>query len=187
MPPVIIYRNARGRGTQTSCFFAAVELSQTFRLSNYYRIEYTTCHKALETISLRTQTNKGNQAQVEVSPLKIAKTFEVNLSKSVRFAFNAMNAVKKKFKAVINFFSMLNRWKEFFHRYQQKVVKKVFHRYQQKAVKKFSPLKSQIIQIFTANFNAYLKFTGYIKKVGVRWSSGLTRRWHAGGERFERV
>ena len=37
----------------------------------------------------------------------------MNLSKSVRFAFNAMNAVRKNFWAV-NFFSPHKRWKKIF-------------------------------------------------------------------------
>ena len=50
----------------------------------------------------------------------------MNLSKSVRFAFNAMNAVKKKLLSGEIFFSALKRWKKIFHRYKQDAVKKKF-------------------------------------------------------------
>ena len=53
--------------------------------------------------------------------------------------------------------------------------------------KKFSPRKSQILQLFTANFNAYPKFTGNFTDVSDRWRSGIGSCWHAGGERFEPV
>ena len=87
--------------------------------------------------------------------------------KSLRYALSAMNAVKKSFKQ-LNFFHSLNatsrmRWK------------------------KRSPLKSQILQILTANFNAYLKFTGIIIQIGDRWRIEIRSCWHAGGERFEPV
>ena len=45
--------------------------------------------------------------------------------------------------------------------------------------KKFSPLKSQILQIFNAKFNAYLKFTENIIEVSDRWRSGIRSSWHA--------
>ena len=61
------------------------------------------------------------------------KRFAVNFSKSVRFAFNAMNAVKK----------LLSGEKLSFHRYQQNAAKKNL----QNAVKKNLLLK---LQIFTA-------------------------------------
>ena len=77
-------------------------------------------------------------------------------------------------------------------------LQKNFQRYQQNAVKKFSPLltecreknsplKSQILQIFTANFNAYLKFTGNIIEVSDSWRSGIRSCQNAGGERCETV
>ena len=93
-----------------------------------------------------------------------------------------------------------------------KFLKKIFHRYQQNAVKKyisgtsrmrwkkifaplpaecgekkFSPLKLQILQIFTANFNGYLKMTGIISKVSHRWRSGIRSCWHAWDKRFQPV
>ena len=64
--------------------------------------------------------------------------------------------------------------------------RKNFQRYQC-AVKRNSPLKLQIVQIFTANFNDYLKFTGIIRDVSERWSSGIRRCWHSGVDRFEPV
>ena len=45
----------------------------------------------------------------------------------------------------------------------------------------------QILQIFTASLNDYLKFTGNIIEVRDRWRRGIRRCWHAGGERFEPV
>ena len=51
--------------------------------------------------------------------------------------------------------------------------------------KKLSPLKLQILQIFTPNFNAYLKFRGNIIEVSDRRRSGIRSCWHAGGENFE--
>ena len=44
----------------------------------------------------------------------------------------------------------------------------------------FSPLKSQM---FTAKFNAYLKFTGNIVEVSERWRSGKRSCWHVGDGR----
>ena len=52
---------------------------------------------------------------------------------------------------------------------------------------KFSPLKLLFLQIFTANFNAYLKFTGNVIKVSDRWRSGIRGCWHAGDERLKPV
>ena len=97
----------------------------------------------------------------------------MNLSKSVRFALNAMNAVKKNYLCVKKIFSPLKRWKKIFHRYQQNAVKKIF-----------SALKSQILQIFTAKLNACLKFAGNIIEVSERWRSGIRSLWHAGGTWF---
>ena len=74
----------------------------------------------------------------------------------------------------------------FFHRYQQNGVKKNFQRYQD-AVKKILPLKLQILQIFTAKFNAYLKFTWSSIEESDRWRSGIRSCWHVGGERTEPV
>ena len=37
----------------------------------------------------------------------------------------------------------------------------------------FSTLKTQILQLFTANFNAYLKLTGIIIELSHRWRSGI--------------
>ena len=53
--------------------------------------------------------------------------------------------------------------------------------------KKFSPLKLQILQTFTAKFNAYRKFTWKIIKVKERWRSGIRSCWHVGGDRFEPI
>ena len=62
-----------------------------------------------------------------------------------------------------------------------------FYCCQQNAVKNFSPLKLQILQMFTANFNEYLKFTGNITEVSNRWRSRIRSCWHPGGESFEPV
>ena len=51
--------------------------------------------------------------------------------------------------------------------------------------KKFSPLKWQILQIFTDKFNAYLKFAGNIIEVSDRWRNGIRCWWHAVGEWFQ--
>ena len=108
------------------------------------------------------------------------------------------------------------RWKKNFKRWKilcspLKRLKKIFHRNQQNAVKNFSllpaecgeknfltatsrmrlkkisPLKSQLWQIFTAYFNAYLKFTGNTIEVIDRWRSGIGSWSHTGGELFEPV
>ena len=100
----------------------------------------------------------------------------MKLSKSVRFALNAMNAVKKNIYASKKFFSPLKRWKKIFHRYQQNAV-----------TKNFAPLKLQILQIFTAKINAYLKFAGNITEVSERWRSGIRSWWHGGGKWFKPV
>ena len=68
----------------------------------------------------------------------------MNLSKSVRFAFNVMNAVKKKLLSGENFFSALKRWKKIFHRYKQDAVKKNFSPLPAECGdKKFSPLQAE--------------------------------------------
>ena len=36
-------------------------------------------------------------------------------------------------------------------------------------MKKISPLKSEILQIFIAIFNAYLKFTGNVNEISDQW------------------
>ena len=65
----------------------------------------------------------------------------------------------------------------------QKCDEKNFqHCQQQNAVKKISPLKSQTLQIFTAIFNAYLKFTGNVYRTKwqvAQWNKKLVtcRRW----------
>ena len=75
-----------------------------------------------------------------------------------------------------------NARKKNFHRYQQNAVKKI-QSYQQNAVKKFlSHLKSQTLQIFTANFITYLKFTWNFIAVSDRWRSGIRTWWHAGSQ-----
>ena len=51
----------------------------------------------------------------------------------------------------------------------------------------FSPLKLQILQIFTAKFNAYLKFAGNIIVVSERWRSRVRSWWHACDTWFEPV
>ena len=86
-----------------------------------------------------------------MSPIKIADVrFAMNLCKSVRFAFNAMNAAKKKLLSGEKIAPIPAECGEKkFQPYQQNAVKKN-HRYQQNAMKKNLPLKSQILQIFTA-------------------------------------
>ena len=67
--------------------------------------------------------------RVEVSSLTIAKRCKICgefEQKSVSFALNSMNALKKNFQAVKNFFLPLKRWKTIFHRYQQNAVKNYF-------------------------------------------------------------
>ena len=66
-----------------------------------------------------------------------------------------------------------------------KAVKNISQRYQQNAVTKLSPLKLQTIQIFPANIKDSLNFTGNIDEVSNRWRSGITSWSHAGGEWFE--
>ena len=53
--------------------------------------------------------------------------------------------------------------------------------------KKISLLKSQILQIFTAKFKAYLKFAGNIIDVSERWRSGIGSWRHEGDKWFEPV
>ena len=106
----------------------------------------------------------------------------------------------KNFEAVKYIFSPLKRWKKLFQRYQQNLVKNNFSAVPAECgEKKFfsatsrmrwrtnSLLKEQIFQILTANFNAYLKFTGNHIKLSDGWCSGIRSCWHAGGEMFEPV
>ena len=60
--------------------------------------------------------------------------------------------------------------KEIFHRCEQNEVQKKLLRYRDD-VKKKLPLKLQILQIFTAKFNAFIKLTGNIIEVSNRWRS----------------
>ena len=120
--------------------------------------------------------------------------FAVNLSKSVRFAFNAMNVVKKLLSGE-NFFSALKRWQKIFHRYKQDAVKKkIFTATTRMRWKKFSPLPAEcgekkfftakianLTKIYRSNFNAYLIFTGNIIEVSDRWRGGLQSSSHAWG------
>ena len=80
----------------------------------------------------------------------------MNLSTKVRFAFNAMNAVKKAFKQV-NFVHRLSSERQF-SPLPTECGKANFHRYWQNAVKKISPWKSQVFQIFSALISPLLFF-----------------------------
>ena len=80
----------------------------------------------------------------------------------------------------------LRQFWRFKRRFYKNARKKNFHRYQQNAVKKkFSQLKLQTLQIFTANFITYLKFTWNFIAVSDRWRSGIRTWWHAGSQWFE--
>ena len=132
----------------------------------------------------------------------------MNLSKSVRFAFNAMNAVKKTFKrwkisfqrlsGEKNFFTATSRmrWKKNFSPLPAECGEKKFFTATSRMrwKKNFSPLPAEcgekkfftakianLTNIQRANFNTYLIFTGNIIAVSDRWRSGLRSWWHAWG------
>ena len=64
---------------------------------------------------------------------------------------------------------------------------KNFQQYQQNAVEKYSPLKLQVLKIFTVKFNSYLKLTGNISEESENWRIGIRSCCYVGGERFEPV
>ena len=89
----------------------------------------------------------------------------MNLSKSVRFAFNAMNAVKKNHLSDENFFSPL----------QAECGEENFSPLPAECgEKKFFTAKIVNLTFFhRANFNSYLIVTGNIIELSDRWRSGL--------------
>ena len=119
--------------------------------------------------------------RVEVSPLKIAKRCEVNLSKSLRFAFNAMNAVKKTFKRRKKNFTA-QAVKENFSPLPAECGEKKFTATCRMRWKKFLPLQYQILQIFTALISTLILYSQEIPLVvSDRWRSGLRSWCPAGG------
>ena len=111
----------------------------------------------------------------------------MNLSKSVRFAFNAMNAVKKNSKAEKIFFHRLRGEKKVYTATSRMRWNKIFQHYKQNAVKIFNAKIANLTNIQRANFNAYLIFTGNIFEVTERCRSGFPIWWHAEVEVRTRV
>ena len=120
--------------------------------------------------------------------------FAVNLNKKCKIGAQCDDCVEKNFWAVEKIFHciLLVVQKNFLS--PLKRLKKIFHRYQQHAVNKNSPLPEdcgdikfsmlpgrspQFLQIFTAKFNAYHKFTGNIIEVSDRWRSGVKSCWQS--------
>ena len=77
--------------------------------------------------------------------------------------------------------------KENFHHYQQNTVKKVISTTSWMHWKKITAIIANLTNIHRANFNAYHKFTGNIKRRSYRWRRGIGSWWHAGDDWFEPV
>ena len=111
--------------------------------------------------------------------------FAVNFSKNVRIALNATNAVKKNLSGEIiflplkrwnkNFFNATSRiqWKKFSAINTMRRKRKFLPLPAECCEKKFSPMNFQTLQMFTANFNACLNFTGSVTEVGDSWRTGI--------------
>ena len=127
------------------------------------------------------------KARLEVSPLKIAKRCKIwsEFEKKCKICAQCVESGEKKFKRRKIFFHGISGETKFFTATSRMRWKKNFTATSKKLWKKISQLKSKILQIFTAKFNAYLKFTGNIIDVSDRWRSGIRSWWHAVGEWFE--